>query len=159
MRKAISQVTRTSYFVFSLLIGLAVVTANTATANELVGVWLTVDASDSEGKRQGGIYFRSDMTGGMIKATYNVRIDNPDPEAREILGQLLDIAKIPKEGIADMTFTYQVDRSIVIIDIRTFKGIVASGPQQRWTFRKEGERLRLTQDANPGRWILLELAK
>lgn len=125
----------------------------------IVGVWLTIDASDEEGRRQGGVYFRADGTGGFLAATYTSDFDSEYPDLLQFIEMLLDAANIPPEGIADITFEYSTHDEIVTIQVKTFMGIEASGEPEDWVYRFKRNMLRLTMARDQSHWILLERAE
>ncbi len=145
-----------------LLLAVCAVLLSNAVAgdgDEIVGVWLTVDASDDEGRAQGGLYFRSDGTGGFIDISFKAQIVGDDKEAAELANRLIETMGFAREGHADATFSYEVKDAQVTIDIVTFKGIKADSDLITFDWRISDNNLRMTFADEPLKWILLRRAE
>ena len=124
----------------------------------LVGVWVTVDASNEEGRRQGGIYFRTDGTGGFLAAKYSRQgnAGNPDKFSALMFERLLQSVGLPPEGTVDVGFKYSTEERIVTIEPATMMGMPVSGNPVKWLYSFLDSDLRLTKSDEPSIWILLE---
>jgi hypothetical protein len=112
----------------------------------IVGVWRTTDASDAEGKGQGGFVLRSDGSGEIISASFRV----------SGLEDLRVIAGIPDSGFVDMEFKYTMDANNLVMKITRFHGVKVNSKPTAWTVVVSEHRLELTSALDRNKWIISE---
>ncbi|GAB2209184.1 hypothetical protein ROS1_60050 [Roseibium sp. ROS1] len=125
----------------------------------IFGVWLTIDASDEEGRKQGGIVFRSDNTGMFFDAVYRSEIQAENAEEKQLIEDMLNGLGFPNKGVVDVAFEYTLEDQFVIIQPKTFRGIDIDTEPARWAYELQTKSLRLTASQGDNRWILLERAE
>ena len=125
----------------------------------IVGVWLTINASDEEDRRHGGIYFRTDGSGGIFAGEYKRENNVEKPDDLQSFENLLEAANFPQEGTVDITFKYSMHGEIVTIHPKTAKGIEISADPEDSIYYLDSNMLRLTMARERSRWVLFQRAE
>jgi hypothetical protein len=117
-------------------------------AQDIWGVWRTIDASDEEGKRQGGVVFRDDNTGEFFSPILTTSGKN----AEEII-KLLETATAAS---SNLKFKYTYENSTVSIIITHVGNLtVSSSKAVAWKAAISGRNLKLSAQDGSGKWISL----
>jgi hypothetical protein len=119
-----------------------------ADAQDIRGIWRTIDASDEEGRRQGGIVFRTNGTGEFLSPTFFV--DGPKGE------EWTKLIETATKGSSNMMFTYSIEAAIVSIEVTHFGGMPVSNSNIiKWKAEMSGRELKLSAQDGSGKWITL----
>lgn len=123
-------------------VGLGTRAALAVNPEEIVGVWRTVDASDAEGREQGGIVFRRDGTGAFLSAKWRAS----ETEMRAIFNS-------PGTGAEDIGFEYSSQNDIVTTRITSFRGLRVSSQPKQWLLELNSNQLKMRAQDGSGKWI------
>ena len=129
-----------------LLITLAIL-SDFAHAQNIIGVWKTVDASDAVGRQQKGVVFRKDGTGEFISPTTS----DISEEWRKLLETIT-------AGSTNMKFNYTLASGVVAITVTHYGGLpVSSSNTVQWKAENlSANKLKLSAEDSSGKWIVFE---